>query len=295
MRCGWVGVDPRAMSLMSKASMRKRRMRAVLMLQAFIDESYDESVLSMGGYIATCEQWESFYSEWEKVLLQHPKIEYFKYSDYLRKEGQFYRLDTASADSKMADLYQVIRENAAGYVSAAVSPLEYRAIFGGKAFPKPIRSPYYCCMMTIITKLPKLLEESGLRGPVEFIFDRQLMEEEHILKLWYFLDEIGAIDHNLIKSAPAFKDDKDVLPLQAADMLAGRMRLALRDNWDLTPPVPIPQKHVFKLLPGFHFVWRKSDLQRFHEFMVQSERTAIRGMYGMHPFISMNFKGESPN
>jgi len=30
------------------------------MLQAFIDESEDESVLSMGGYISSYEKWEEF-------------------------------------------------------------------------------------------------------------------------------------------------------------------------------------------------------------------------------------------
>lgn len=191
----------------------------------------------------------------------------------------------------MAELYGVIAHHATAYVSAAVNPLHYKHLFGTKSFPKPIRSPYYCCLLTIINKLPSLLVESGFEGPVEFIFDRQVMEEKHILEAWYWFEEAKMIDNNLIKSSPSFKDDKEVVPLQASDMLAGRMRVSLREEFALVPPSPMQKQSIYRPMRGYHFVWRKEDLKRLHDGMLLSEKTVIRGMFGYQHFVSMNFKG----
>jgi Protein of unknown function (DUF3800) len=259
------------------------------MLQAFIDESVDDKVLSMAGYVGTAEKWATFSNEWDRILSASPRIKYFKYSECMRQRGQFHGVSEESAISKMADLYEVITSSAVGYVSAAVNPFEYRSIFGSQNYPKPIRSPYYCCLLTIISKLPGLLFEIGASGPVEFIFDRQVMEEQYILEIWYWLVEAGFIDNNLVRSAPQFKDDADRLPLQAADMLAGRMRAALRENFALVPPKLIPNHSSHRILGGVHFVWRREDLERLRDSMALSERTAVRGMFEHQPFISMKF------
>ena len=176
-------------SLVSGLYGQRRGQRLLFMLQAFIDESVDDSVLSMGGYVSTYEKWEAFEKEWQSALQRQPRIEYFKFSDCFkingeyRKDGQFRGISEDDALEKVADLYKIIGDHALAYVSCAVDPSLYRKMF--RRFPKPISSPYYHCLLKILTWLPKALLDSGLEGSVNFVFDRQVMEEKSILDAWY--------------------------------------------------------------------------------------------------------------
>jgi hypothetical protein len=62
----------------------------MLMLQAFIDESYDGGVYALCGYITTAEKWSKFSDEWESVRLDSPKIRRFKFSECVKQKGEFY-------------------------------------------------------------------------------------------------------------------------------------------------------------------------------------------------------------
>jgi hypothetical protein len=105
---------------------------------------------------------------------------------------------------------------------------------------------------------------------------------------WYILAEAGVFPESIIKSSPIFRDDKKVTPLQAADMLAGRMLAALRENYDIVPPLSIRSRPTQKSIPGVHYVWREDDLRQFRVRMELSQRTAIKGTFGGARFISMN-------
>jgi hypothetical protein len=159
------------------------------MLQTFVDESNDEEIYVMAGYISTCEKWAAFVDEWDKVKHQPPRIDYFKFSECVKQHGQFYMWSKDNASLKMANLYDVIGNHALAYVTAAVSPKDYAAIFGDKSLPRGMRSPYYCLCFTLITGLIRTMESLGLSGPVEFIFDRQVMEEKKILGVWYLFEK----------------------------------------------------------------------------------------------------------
>jgi hypothetical protein len=193
----------------------------------------------------------------------------------------------------MSAFYKVIGDNADAFVTAAVNPKLYSDIFGIEKYPKNIRSPYFCLLLTIMARLPPLLKEVGLQGPVEFIFDRQVMQEKKILEVWYWLEKCGLIDRDMMKGSPRFESDDELPPLQAADMIAGRTRLALKEEFGIVPPLAIPRLPEQKKLNGLSFVWRESDLWRLVASMEMSERTAIRGTFGWvvgsRPFISRNF------
>jgi hypothetical protein len=274
---------------------KRRSQRLLFMLQAFIDESEDKdrTVLSLGGYISTYEKWELFDSEWQLILHRYPRIEYFKYRECFRAngdyrgDGQFRGIDENDAMSKVADLYKVIGDHALAYVSCAVNPKTYGRVFG--RFPKPMKSPYYLCLLKIMTGLPKILHDTGLGSPVEFIFDRQMMEEKSILEAWCSFEEQGFIDKSLVSSSPSFKDDKDVRPLQAGDMLAGRMRNSLLNQLRVTQPSPIPMRlPIQKAIPGHHFVITEGEIIGLSEFMDRAFRTSITGTLGSQVFMSMN-------
>jgi Protein of unknown function (DUF3800) len=258
------------------------------MIQVFLDESDTGTVLSMAGYISTVERWNRFSDEWEIACSEKPSIKKFLFSDWSKLNGQFLKLSQEDADQKLLSLYKIIADNVSAYVSCAVNPKEYRAFFNSKRFPKAVRSPYYCCLLTIMTNLPRLVAESDLTGPVDFIFDRQVMEEKHIYDAWYQLEEMGLIDRDLIKSSPSFKTDDEVLPLQAADMLAGRMRLALTESLNIVPPRPSIAIYGQQPITGHHFIWNGDGVRKLYDLLILSERTAVGGTYGGKRFISFD-------
>jgi len=57
-------------------------------LKAFIDDSgsgSDSPWYVLAGYLGTVEGWDSFDGQWEQVLHEPPRIEYFKSSAELKK------------------------------------------------------------------------------------------------------------------------------------------------------------------------------------------------------------------
>jgi hypothetical protein len=260
------------------------------MLQVFVDESESvgDDIYVMAGYVSTAENWMQFISEWAEAKSRVPRIESFKYSECIKQKGQFYGCSEDTSLDKMAELYDIIGKHAVAYVTSAVQPKRYKKVFCGIREPNVVRSSYALLLFTLVTGLMRHMEELGLNGPVDFIFDNQVMEESKVLDAWYILAEAGMFPQSIIKSCPIFRDDKEVTPLQAADMLAGRMLAALRETYDIVPPLSIRSRPTQKSMPGVHYVWREDDLRQFRVRMELSQRTAIKGTFGGAQFISMN-------
>jgi hypothetical protein len=88
-----------------------------------------------------------------------------------------------------------------------------------------LQRPYLNLFYAVILKLAQWHHDDGVTLPVDYVFDNQgaigaeaAIWYEHI-KSWQ-KPEITAV----MGSSPKFEDDKLVLPLQAADMLAWHMR-----------------------------------------------------------------------
>jgi hypothetical protein len=61
----------------------------------------------------------------------------------------------------------------------------------------------------------------GLHDKVDFIFDDRVMEKKKIRDAWdSFKENAAAEARPYIGSDPRFEDDKEFLPLQAADLIA---------------------------------------------------------------------------
>ena len=61
----------------------------MFMLQVFVDESADDGIYAMAGYISTVEKWAQFSDEWEAVKSRSPHIGYFKFSECIKQNKQF--------------------------------------------------------------------------------------------------------------------------------------------------------------------------------------------------------------
>jgi len=82
-----------------------------------------------------------------------------------------------------------------------------------------------CFHAIMVTLANSQLEHAGIRVPIEFIFDQQEgLGEEARLFYEYIRETQPRPVRKLLSKNPIFGDDKLVVPLQAADMLAWHLR-----------------------------------------------------------------------
>jgi len=75
--------------------------------------------------------------------------------------------------------------------------------------------------MGIISDLTDNRDKVGLDGPVDFIFDEEVMEKTPLLKSWdWVIENISDEQRENVGHTPTFRDDEDFLPIQAADLAA---------------------------------------------------------------------------
>ncbi len=267
-----------------------RANRPLIMLQAYVDESVGDGIYAMAGYIASAEQWAAFSDEWRQFLEMSPKIDYFKFSEAMHLSGEFQDWREEARDEKLSLLYKVIGAHAAAFVAVGIKIDEHKEIFGSRVIPRAWRSPYHLLLYSMISELARHQNELYLDGPIDFIFDEQVMEEGQIYQRWEGFKIASRMQNNIIGSTPIFRDDKSVRPLQAADMLAGRMLASWRIKFDILGPRPIPHYTSQKDVPGFVFVWTRQELLNMLERMRRFNRTIITGSFGPHRWASLPYE-----
>ncbi len=233
----------------------RRRLRGLLVLQAYIDGSggRDRAALILAGYVATVEQWLPFTDEWDAKLKQAGKP-YVKMSE-MASEPEF-----------AAYFYKVIEQHVAAGIAFAIPIAPLQKVCDELGYPSdsPIRNPYYMASKGIINVTAQYQQhEIGLQEPINFIFDQQ-SEEGRIRRAWdsYVNGRIPPEVKALTGEKPLFLDDTKHAPLQAADIYAWWLRRkweeggmdAFLNQW----PFPWTCKREF---PRFMMALNENDIR----------------------------------
>jgi len=250
------------------------------MLQAYIDESVGGGIYAMAGYIASAEQWASFSDEWKQFLEMKPRIAYFKYSEAVHLTGEFRFWRAEARDEKMALLYKVIGEHVIASLASAVNIEEHKRIFGGKGMPRALRSPYHLLLYSMISEIAAHQDIVAINDVIDFIFDDHVMEKEKIYNGWELFKMATPMPKHLIGAMPIFRDDMTVLPLQAADMLVGRMLASWKKKFSIVDPLPIAHFPSQKNVKGLGLVWTEKELIEMRDRMALFSRTILTGTFG---------------
>jgi hypothetical protein len=219
------------------------------MVQAYVDDSKSEGsppFFILGGYIATAETWARFSEEWQRALDMRPRIPYFKYREALRGEGEFngaseaLRMERASVMRGVIELFDLAEFGIGFRVDAYEKAF---ARFGGQQ----ATNPYYFATANLMAELARGLEQLLLpRERLDIIFDNQMMEKDKVIAAWEWATKATAkpipsdILTEILRNPPTWRDDKDVLPLQAADMHATWLRIDLENQRDGRPRKTMP-------------------------------------------------------
>lgn len=223
----------------------------IMVLQAYIDDSHKDGVLVMAGYIADAASWARFSIEWQNRLNEAGLVE-FKMSERVH-----------SAPEINAYFYRVIEDHihAAICIAVPIEPLE-RAVKKLK-MPLEFANPYIFASKGIINFCAQHQEEAGITDPIDFIFDEQNNISSGVIAAWeLYLNAVSPEVRALTGSVPSFKPSHQVLPLQAADIIAYWYRhrwnklgsLHQEDNDDL--PFPWESKRRY---PRLLIWWAEDD------------------------------------
>lgn len=229
-------------------------------MQAYIDDSMNSGeVLVFGGLIASTERWEAFYVAWQQCLNDAPWDNFKMSHVWHRCRGK--KLEHAKRH------YRTMCEHVQGGLCFVVpiGPPEQSADRHGLK-GTPCADPYYWAPKGVINGLAQNQREWGLSKPVDFIFDERPDEEEKdaILNGWNIYlatvpPEVGSVSGK----PPVFADDKQVLPLQAADMWSWWCRRTWLTNNGTIPkdsyPIPWGQ---YGNIPQLIVQWTPEDIDQ---------------------------------
>ena len=179
-----------------------------LMLQAYCDGSTEAGVaLIFAGYLGSVDTWLAFSNEWDELLKLGP--------------GAFKMSDIGASQMERAMFHYRLIEKAPIYGIGCAIPIgSLRKVVDELQVNPAYSNPYLLAWRAILTLVLEGAKILGLIDPIEFIFDKQ-SDQVHIIRSWEaFYDTVPMITRGKIRGRPSFRNDKEIVPLQAADMLA---------------------------------------------------------------------------
>lgn len=252
----------------------ERQNRLLLMLQIHVDESVSENppVYVMAGFISTAEKWISFSDEWRQRLDMRPRIAYFKMSEAMCLGGEFSGFSPDARDEKIVLLDSLIQEYAMGSIALVLDHHEFKRVFDHPSIPKHLRSPYYFLAFEMMKELPAFQDHFEIDSGIDFVFDEQMGEMDRIISAWTNFKTHSRVPWGLQSSVPIFRDEKKVLPLQAADMLAWIIRKRTEDGLLELPPTNIPLYAKRRDVPCLIFPYDKRAIADLFNDLTQGPR-----------------------
>ena len=222
-----------------------RRTRRMMFLQAATDDSSSnirDRRLVMAGYLHTVEEWAKFSVAWDKALKAKPSIKYLKMAEARGLRGQFRGWDDTERDKKLLRLAKTIQKFLPFSYQVSVGRTTFEKLFRPDA-PYGLGKPHFACVFAIVASVTGYIAERGVDAKTEFIFDRQDEVSGDIRMFFdYMCENLSDQQRTLIRETPSFEDDRDFLPLQAADMLAWHVRREHEEN----RAVPLPMASLLR-------------------------------------------------
>jgi hypothetical protein len=228
------GLDPRV-----------GRHRRISVQVAYIDESKSSNLL-MAGFISTVEKWADFSEAWKKELDRPPAIPFFHMKEVLREKGGIFdEVPMQDRIDKVKKLIAVVNDWADVDFSCWMKLESYNRILKPTLNAwkklKKFDQPYLWQFVVGVLEGMSSLEIYGRKGNrIQFVFDQnetlfdnaRKRYEELFSKLDAFAEARAIVD------GVDERDDKIVLPLQAADLLAWNINRASSK--------PLPEKDPLK-------------------------------------------------
>ena len=196
-------------------------------LRAFTDDSgsaIGDRRLFFAGFMHRVEDWALFAEAWDAELKSAPAIEYLKMSEAQMLEDQFKRWLPEDRDAKLLSLANVISRFRPFSFQFSIDRQKFDKIVKPTS-PRGLGNPYFTCTFGIVSGLTRFAVSQGGNVPIEFIFDEQDGVDIDV-QLWFkaMKNTLPRRVRKLISGTPTFRNDRDMVQLQAADLLVWHLR-----------------------------------------------------------------------
>jgi hypothetical protein len=196
--------------------------------QAYMDDSRSgdgKGTFVLAGYIATAERWATFENEWRELLpscpLDSKGRRNFKMSEMAVNEE---RMEWVEA------FFKVIQKHVLASISCRINLKDLEAAKRRIEIPNwdidwnYIKNPYIFAIRTFYDQFhfykSSWSQFIPIDEPVDFIFDED-SNKALVLSEWArYIENCSNETRGLYGATPRFEDDKQFLPLQAADLWA---------------------------------------------------------------------------
>lgn len=196
-------------------------------LQAFIDDSYTSNgIFVLAGHIASPFAWAAFSKEWQELLPHHGVLDGSGHYHFKMKEMSL----NVERMSRIPVFYSAIENHVLCSVAIAFNQNDLKTAKQRIQVPginidwADFNNPYFFAFRGLMDMFHSNRETLASVIPIEekvdFIFDNQT-EKKQILDQWdQYITHRPSISSKYYGAKPRFEDDKEFLPLQAADLWA---------------------------------------------------------------------------
>jgi hypothetical protein len=195
-------------------------------LTIHIDDSgtHAESPVAVAaGWIAPVPQWKKFIRQWRGMKKKHG-FEVFHMVDAMAssQSSEFRGWGENKKTNVLRDLCPLIDARISRGFAIWVIKRDYDELVTGDLRIQLGKSHYTWAVCNLIGWIELWRERENIREPIEYIFDRMSKGRGEIDQVFRSAEERGNELHKygIYKGCHSFRDKAEVLPLQAADMIA---------------------------------------------------------------------------
>jgi hypothetical protein len=211
------------------------------MLRSFIDETGNdpnEPAFCFTGWIARVDEWERFSDAWAQELIRKPAIEYFKHHEAKSRTEQFEGWSIVACDRKILSLASVITRSDIkyGFSTGIRNDVVRNFIKSAISSTRTVRNILHCsrayewAFHAVTSMVLEIQVGLGETETVDFIFDEGDAAFDDCQRIYREIKEMLPPAQRDIAGTVSTGNDKALMPLQAADLLAGVSTVNLRDQ-----------------------------------------------------------------
>lgn len=210
---------------------RKRDERLTMALQVYCDESgnNDPPVYVLAGVVGRPDDWLAFSEEWQRELDAEPPLPYFKMSDASRPTGVWRSMTSEARGARLGRFASILHRHMLFSICVVVNHDDYKEEYRGYVAPE-VDDPYIFLFDSLIVRTIEVCDRQNIDGKMDFIFDSRPDKQPLMKRVEgpaVFLPPNSA---DRLNGDPIFRDDRDALPIQAADMVAWLVRRSVANG-----------------------------------------------------------------
>jgi uncharacterized protein DUF3800 len=201
-------------------------------LQAGLDDSGKDGIspaFVLAGYIGSADKMMDLADAWDALLAEKPKLDYIKGYEAFGLHHQFDGWSVEQRDERLLKFVRLIAEHSGKGIAFVIDQKPFALIKElrddeGVSFKDPYEFAYASSLSTLLQVLPDFGEDV-----IDAVFDCNLISRRQAAKAYKrIFSDWPDLAQRLFRKEPHWENDRQFLPLQAADLIAYCVR-AIRD------------------------------------------------------------------